>query len=198
MSSAVCTIPVPMARLTAYWLGELDVADESELEEHLFGCAECGSRLRHLVQLGDGIKRATREGNLNVILTAPFIERLQEAGVRVREYRLQPGGSVLCTVKPEDDLVVAHLHAPLQNVPRLDLVLHDVTTGMRRRLEDVAFDSTADEVVLAPNVAELRRLTFATQRVQLFAVENATERMIAEYTFNHSPHESGPRTARDP
>jgi len=192
MRSASCTTPVPVARLTAYWLGELDAADESELEEHVFGCAECGSRLRHLVQLGDGIKRAIRDGNLYAVLTAPFIRRLQEAGVRVREYRLQPGDSVLCTVKPDDDLVVAHLHAPLQNVHRLDVVFHDVTAGTSWRFEDVAFDPAADEVVLAPNVTELRRFTFVTQRVQLFAVENATERVIGEYTFNHSPYGSGP------
>jgi hypothetical protein len=58
----------------------------------------------------------------------------------------------------------------------------------------VAFDPAAGEVVVSPNVAELRALTFATQHMQLVAVEQATERVIADYTFNHSPYDSSPRT----
>ena len=34
-----------------------------------------------------------------------------------------------CTVTPEDDLVVAYLHAPLRDVRRLDLLIHDATAG---------------------------------------------------------------------
>lgn len=34
--------------------------------------------------------------------------------MRVREYRLQPGGSLNCIVAPEDDFVIAHVHAPLR------------------------------------------------------------------------------------
>ncbi len=131
----------------------------------------------------------TRAGDVHAVLTAAFIRRLQQSGLRVREYRLQPGGSVNCTVAPKDDLVVAHLHAPLGDIERLDLLLDDVASGTRWRAEDVAFDPAAGEVVLAPSVAELRRLAFATQRVQLLAVEHATERVIADYTFNHSPYD---------
>jgi len=197
MISDPCATPAALAKLAAYWFRELDAADETELEEHLFACAECGARLRQLVQLGDGTKRAIREGHLRAVLPAPFVRALKESGVRVREYRLEPGGSVLCTVTPEDDLVIAHLHAPLQDVRRLDVAIHDVTAGANWRFEDVAFDSTADEVVMLPNVAELRRLTYATQHVKLLAVDSTTERVIAEYTFNHSPYTSAPPAASD-
>jgi hypothetical protein len=71
-------------------------------------------------------------------------------------------------------------------VQRLDLVLHDITAGTSQRMNDVAFDPSADEVVLVPNVTQLRQIDFATQRVELFAVEKAGERVIGEYTFNHS------------
>jgi hypothetical protein len=185
MSAPSCQISFPADTLVGYWLGELDGPAESEFEEHLFGCAECSARLRGLVQLREGIRRATREGNLHAVLTPSFIRRLQQTGLRVREYRLEPGGSVMCTVTPEDDLVVAHLHVPLRDVQRLDLVLHDVTTNTRQRMEDVAFDPTAEEVVLAPNVTQLRQLTFATQRAELLAVDGGSERVIGEYTFNH-------------
>jgi hypothetical protein len=180
----------------AYWLGELDGSRdepartrEPELEEHLFGCENCGARLREIVQLGEGIRRVTRAGGVHAVLTAEFIRRLQGSGVRVREYRLQPGGSVNCTVAPEDDLVIAHLHAPLAGVQRLDMVLDDVPSGAHRRAEDVAFDPAADEIVMMPNVMGLRQLGVATQRARLLAVEREGERVIGEYTFNHSPHQ---------
>jgi Putative zinc-finger len=186
MNEASCMIAFPTATLVGYWLGELDGPAEAQFEEHLIGCAHCSERLRSIVQLGKEVRSATRGGHLHAIITTPFIRRLQETGIRVREYRPPPGGSVMCTVTPQDDLVVAHLHAPLRDVQRLDLVLHDLTAGTSQRMNDVAFDPTADEVVLAPNVTQLRQLDFATQRVELVAVETAGERVIGEYTFNHS------------
>ncbi len=190
MSSTTCPAPTPATTLLAYWFGELDTAAENDVEEHLFGCSECSARLRELAQLGDGIRRATHEGRVFSIVTARFVSRLQEAGLRIREYRMHPGGSVLCTVAPEDDLVVGHLHADLSGVERLDVVVHDLTAGLDFRLENVAFDPASDEVVMAPSVIELRRLTRATQRVELLAVQSTAEKLLGEYTFNHYPHAS--------
>jgi Putative zinc-finger len=186
MSAPSCRIIAPTSTLIAYWLGELDGAVQSELEEHLFGCEQCSARLHMLVQLGEGIRRATLDGNLHAIVTAPFINRLHEAGFSVREYRMQPGGSVMCTVAPDDDLVVAHLHASLGDVQQLDIVYHDLSAGTQLRMKDVAFDPSADEVVLVPNVAQLRQVDAATSRAELIAVGDTSERVIGVYTFNHT------------
>jgi hypothetical protein len=173
--------------LLAYWLQELTGAEESELEEHLFACEDCNARLRDVVQLGEGIKHAARAGTLHAVLSAPYVERLQRAGLRVRKYDVQPGGSVNCTATRDDDLVVAYLRAPLEGVARLDLLVHDSVTNARWRLEDIPFDPAASEVVLAPSVVELRRSPKTTQTMQLLAVAVGEERQIAEYTFNHTP-----------
>lgn len=183
----------PIAKLIEYWLGELDAAEDAQLEEHVFGCAECSARLQQVAQLAQGLRHAAREGNVVTIVTPSFIKRLQDAGLQIREYRMDPGGSVLCTVAPDDDRVVAHLHAPLTDVHRLDMVLHDDTEGFSLRVEDLAFEPAANEVVLSPNMAELRALTQATQRVELVSVENGNDRVIGRYTFNHYPYQSGGR-----
>jgi Putative zinc-finger len=183
-----CRATFPAQSLTAYWLGELDGPAEAEFEEHLFGCDDCTRRLHALAQVGEGVKRLSREGNVQAILPAPFVKRLLELGVRVREYRVQSGGSVMCTITPEDDLVLAHLHAPLNDVRRLDVVLHDKSADARMRIEDVAFDPLADEVVMLPNAVQLRQVAYLTLHVTLLAVDPAGERAIGEYTFNHSPH----------
>lgn len=189
MNGLVCMAVIPVATLAAYWLGELNAANESELEEHLFGCVDCSGQLRSIVQLGEGIRQATREGRWHAVLSVSFVKALQEDGLRVREYRLQPGGSVACTVAPHDDLVVAYLHAPLRNVRQLDLVYHDLTADTHVRMQDVAFDPASDEIVLASNVVALRQLTSVTHRLQLVSVEDAGERELGTYTFNHSRYE---------
>jgi hypothetical protein len=54
--------------------------------------------------------------------------------------------------------------------------------------QDIAFDPASGEVVFAPSVAELRKLGVTTQRAQLVAVSPEAERVIGNYTFNHSPY----------
>jgi Putative zinc-finger len=172
--------------LLQYWLGELDEAHESRLDEHLFACSACSGRLGALVDLGAAIRSEFSSGTLNVVVPEPFIRRVKEAGLRVREYTLDPGGSVACTVTPDDDLVVAYLHAPLRDVRRLDVLIDDTTSG-KHRANDVAFDPAANGLVAVTSTAYLRTLGYSQQRVRLVTVDGADERVIGDYTFNHSP-----------
>ena len=184
MTRSVC--PTSTQDLLAYWLGELDEAAESRIDEHLFACAACSESLSTVVKLGAAIRNELLRGDFGFVLPASFIRRLKDAGLRVREYNLEPGASVNCTVTRDDDLVVAHMRAPLRDVRRLDLVIQDSVAGSVR-VTDVAFDSAADGVTMVPSVAFLRTLKNAQQRVRLLAVEGVEERVIADYTFNHYP-----------
>jgi hypothetical protein len=184
MSRTACT--TQPQELLQYWLGELDAAHESSLDEHLFACSACSGRLSAIVELGAAIRREFSSGALNVVLPEPFIRNVKEAGLRVREYSLDPGGTVACTVTPDDDLVVAYLHAPLRDVRRLDVLIDNTTSG-KHRVNDVAFDPAADGLVAVTSTAYLRTLGHAQHRVRLVAVDGADERVIGDYTFNHSP-----------
>jgi hypothetical protein len=106
----------------------------------------------------------------------------------VREYQVQPGTSVACTIAPEDDLIVSRLHAPLADVQRLDLVYEHPAAGTRHRLEDLAFDRNAGEVVIASNTPFVRSLGRTTLHMRLLAVQGGVERELGVYTFNHSPY----------
>ncbi|HZF15334.1 MAG TPA: hypothetical protein VE046_05260 [Steroidobacteraceae bacterium] len=46
--------------------------------------------------------------------------------------------------------VTPRLLATLENVARLDLLIHDSVRNAHRRLVDIGFDPAANEVVLAP------------------------------------------------
>ena len=184
MTTTVCTRPTQ--DLLANWLGELDEAAESRLDEHLFACAACSERLQTIASLGAAIRNELLRGDFGFVLPGAFIRRLKESGLQVREYNLEPGGSVNCTVTPDDDLVVAHMRAPLRDVRRLDLLIQDPVAGSLRA-SDVAFDPAADSLTMVPSVAFLRTLRTAQQRVRLVAVDGVEERVIADYTFNHYP-----------
>ena len=173
--------------LLAYWLGELGEARELDVEKHLFMCRDCGARLKELIQLRTAVRAQLLNGAVRSVLSPQLIERLRDAGFRVREYRLQPGASVHCTVTSQDDFVVAHLQAPLKEVQRLDLKFEDAHGAHGRRAQDIAFDPRAGQVVYMSSVQELRAQGVVTQRVQLIAVDGSDERVIASYTFNHSP-----------
>jgi len=185
MKRAACT-ELQTQELTEYWLGELDEAREQRVDEHLFACAACSSRLGALVDLGAAIRRTFVEGWLSIVLPEPFLRRIKDAGFQVREYHLPLGGSVSCTVTPDDDFVVSHLRAPLKGVKRLDVLIDDTTSG-KHRANDVAFDPQADGLVTMTSTAYVKSLKHSQQRVRLVAVDGVEERVIADYTFNHHP-----------
>jgi len=172
--------------LLAWWLGELDAAAEARLDAHMFACAVCAARLTALLALGDAIRRETLSGSFGFVVPAAFVGRMRAAGLRLREYTVEPGGSVNCTIGPGDDFVVSHLHAPLAGVPRLDVILDDPTLG-RFRLDDVPFDPQAGALTVVPSAQFLRSLGVTQQRMRLIAVTDAQERVLGEYTFNHTP-----------
>ena len=167
--------------LVAYWLGDLDEAQEAAVEKHYFGCAECTARLVEIEALAGGVRRAYAGGLVGAVVTPAFVEHLRERGLRLREYRVAPNGSVNCTVAAEDDVLLSRLQAPLEGVERVDVI----TAG--HRLEDVEFDAGSGEVVVAPSINLIRALPAHRHVFRLIAVSAEGERMLGEYTFNHSP-----------
>src|SRR5512133_1905384 len=107
------THPTPLATLIEYWLGELSASDEAALEDHFFGCAECTTQLEGLASLAAGVSAAVSDGSIGMFVSTAFVDAMKAAGLRLREYRLQPGGSVNCTISADDDAVVSRIMAPL-------------------------------------------------------------------------------------
>lgn len=181
-----CAAPLDPGELLGYWLGELPAVREAAIEEHFFTCAACSDALGRLVALGDGVRALIAGGGAAGVVPPEFVARLKAAGVRVREYRMEPQGSIDCTIAPHDDLVLAHLAVPLEGVERLDVVIHEIEARRTYRLEDVAFLAVNREVVLVPKARDLRAIDEASQRVELIAVSPAGERVLGAYMFHHS------------
>ena len=186
MSETACPAAVPFSALVDYWFDE---QAESPLEDHLFACSHCSETLEWIAGLAEAIPDIVRQGQTMVVLTEAFLERLREQGVRIREYRIGPGGSVNCTIAPADDLVVSLLEAPLAGVTRVDLV--DASAGaVLRRVNDIPFDGASGKIVIAQHTPALRALGRVTLVSQLVAVDAGGERVLGQYTFNHAPFQT--------
>ena len=183
----MCETPIGFEALIAYWLGELPLESEALLEEHLFGCAHCSGQLEEIAALASGVHAAVKDGTVGMVVSAPFVEAMKHAGLRLREYRLAPGGSVNCTIGADDDAVVSRTRAPLAGVERLDLVRMGNRGEPEGRLVDVPFDADTGEVLMIPSAAWLKTMPAFTMRMRLVAVSAAGETGIGDYTFNHSP-----------
>lgn len=185
-----CKNPVGFDTLLAWWLAELPGAEEAAVEEHLFSCAHCTRRGEELAALAAGIRAALRGGAVKAVISEAFLALMRKEGLRLREYRVAPGGSVNCTIRAEDDGVVSRLAAPLAGVKRLD-ALHTVQAAglpaLESRLEDVPFDPAAGEVLFLPQAAAVRKLPANTLRVRLVSVEEGGERELGTYTLVHTP-----------
>lgn len=190
MTGPRCATPIELEPLVGYWLGELPAPAEAPIEEHLFGCPTCTRRLEALAALAFGIRAVVRSGAVQAIITQPFLEQMKREGMRVREYRVAPGGRVACTIDANDDAVVSRLQVVLAGVQRVD-ALQSIDLGdghvQRWRVEDVPFDPDAEELLSLPLATALKKLPAHTFRVQLVAVDGSGERSLGEYTFAHTP-----------
>jgi len=186
----MCKEPINFEYLVAYWLGELAAGEEERIEEHLFGCVHCTRRLEWLAALSAGVRAAVRAGALGLVVSAPFVEAMKQAGMRLREYRVDAGGRVDCTIRADDDAVVSRIRARLAGVTHLDMLQRVEVGGVEQpelRLEDVPFDPRSGEFIFIPHPAALKKMPAHRFRVRLVSVDEAGEVPVGEYTFAHSP-----------
>ena len=182
-----CTNPIDPNVLADYWLAELPEAEERALEEHLFSCGECSQQLQSMAQLGDAIRTLAKQGNLPLIVTQDFLDRLRRNGFRTREYSVPAGGRVECTVTAQDDFLIGRMAANLRDVERLDLAMCEPSGEERLRLRDIPFRADSTEVILNYPVGLARRSGRDLLVMKLLAVTEQNERLLGEYTFNHTP-----------
>jgi len=185
MSAPGCSTPISFDALVDYWFGELAAHEDERVDEHLLGCAACSRRLDGLATLGAGIRSAFRNGAVGAVISPTLLQEMKREGLRLREYPVDPGGSVNCTIEASDDAVVSRLRVSTAGASRVDLeLLSELGTG---RLTDIPFEPAADEVIFCPPAARLKQAPAFVQRMRLLAVDESGERALGDYTFVHTP-----------
>jgi hypothetical protein len=177
-----------------YWLDVLPSAtDEEAVEHHLMTCDACGDRLREVIGLAEGLRALARSGALQVIVSDHFVKHAADTGLRVREYAPPSGAGVQCTVSADDDLLVARLAADLTAASRVDLSWCDLRGTEHQRLADIPIRADASGVICQQSITWAKASPTATMIARLLAVDEiGNERLLGEYTFNHTRTIPGP------
>jgi hypothetical protein len=188
-----CANPLDAAVLGDYWLGALPPAEEEAIEEHVFACDECETRLQEMVLLADGIRKLAREGSLLMVVSDAFLRRVADEGLRVREYAPPNGGSIACTVTAEDDFLIGRLTADLSGAKRVDLSLCDRMGTEQLRLADIPFHSDDHSVAFQQSITYAKGAPSETLIARLLALDDSGgEHLLGEYTFHHTRTLPGP------
>lgn len=178
-----------LADLVAYSRRELPPHEEALVEEHFFACERCARALESIERLRAGTVSLVRAGRVAASASASLAARAEGEGVRVRTYRLARGEQVACTASPEDDLVVIRLAGDFGGLERVDLSLEatDLATGARetRRVEDVAVDHVAGEIVLLYPGELVRGIPRSLLRYEVYSGDAA--RLLGTYRLDHTP-----------
>jgi hypothetical protein len=188
-----CSNPIDAAVLAYYWLSALADPEEETVEEHLLGCDRCGERLREVIALAEGVRNLAREGCLRMVVSDAFLKRAAEEGLRISEYAPPPGGGVQCTVTAEDDILVGRLAANLSGAKRVDLCLCDERGVEQFRLPDIPVHPGASSVNLQESITFAKAAPSNKMIVRMVTIdESGGERLLGEYTFNHTRSLPGP------
>ncbi len=190
---AICAHPIDAAVLADYWLAALTNSEEDAVEEHLFSCDHCGVRLREVIALAEGVRAIADEGSLRMVVSEAFLKRAAAAGLRIREYALPLGGSVQCTVTAEDDILIGRLSANLSEAKRVDLCLCDERGIEQLRLPDIPVQAGANGIVYQESITFAKAMPTNKMIARLVTFDEAGgERLLGEYTFNHTRSLPGP------
>jgi hypothetical protein len=182
-----CSTPVEPAVLKDYWLALMSAADEEAVETHQFTCDACGGRLQDLIALAEGLRALARSGVLQVVVSDGFVTHAAETGLRIREYAPARGEDIQCTVSADDDLLVARLAVNVSTASRVDLSWSDPKGVEHQRMKDIPIRADAGSVICQQSITWAKASPSSTMIARLLAVEHSgDERLLGEYTFNHT------------
>ena len=182
--SDTCDSPIPLGRLADHWLGDTELGDEAEIEEHVFACDTCAERLQWIHEAGAALVAFARQGVLPITGTTALLNRFSRDGLNVRHYRLLPGQTVQCTVRATDDFLVAHLVVEHESSAPLDLAVEDDQGQQLARIPNVTIDRRHGEVV---SIYPARiALDGPSVGMQLRLLSQVDDREVASYLLQHS------------
>jgi hypothetical protein len=182
-----CDRPLSAETIVDYFSAALSQDEDAEIEEHIFACDTCASRLERVGVLTQLVATvAGRRGGINLSLTRALLDRLEADGLRLRHYRLAPGERVPCMVMAEDDLVVTWLTAELAGVESVALTISDDAGTVIRRLDDAPIDHVSKQIIFAISGDTVRKLPSMLLHLELVAHEAAGDRVLGNYTLSHT------------
>jgi hypothetical protein len=126
-----------------------------------------------------------------MVVSDTFLKRAAEEGLRC--VSTPPGGGVQCTVTAEHDILIGRLAANLSGAKRVDLCICDEHGVERSRMADIPVNSKAGSVAYQESIKFMKDAPTLKMIARLVTFDEAGgERLLGEYTFNHTRSLPGP------
>jgi hypothetical protein len=167
-------------RIIALVVGELTPLEAEEIEEHLFGCADCSAYAAWLGALGDGVRRLARDGRMELVATVSLVGKLDADGLPMRRYHLRPGEIVPCSISDETYNLV-QLDVDLTGAGPIDSELRGPGGILMSRLDDIPYDPASGTVFVVARGDQIRALPSLLMTIRLFS----GDRLLGEYRLDH-------------
>ena len=173
---------ITLADLTDYAAGDLPEPEAAAIEEHLFSCADCGTRAAEFDALARAIRPAVRSSEVGGFVTDAVLNRLAREGMRVRTFALSPGAIVPCAVWDDDELMALRLRADFSGADEVTLSQRVAGAEGSRATGQVV---PSGEIIYLLPAAWVRQLPVVEVEIVLTAREDGEDRPVGSYTLVH-------------
>jgi hypothetical protein len=180
-----CRSPLSDEALLDYWIGAIPSGDGERVEEHLFACDDCSTRLEAMSTLGAGLAALVRRGRVAGALPRVLLNRIQRDGVQVRFFSAAPGERIPCAAFPGDDLMVLALRADFSRAESVNVALTDADDVVVGESADVPIRRGEFEILWATPGDVVRRMPSSRMRVIVSSSAPGSE-VLAEYELDHT------------
>lgn len=186
-----CNSPLSLETLLAYQQRELPSQQRAAVEEHYFSCAHCAGHLEALYRLQDGVIQVVRGGLTTASVSAQFVAEAAASGLALRQYHLQPGEQVACTVAPADAFVAIFMSVDIESSDSVDVKVEWTALETNRveghSIPDVAFDQSSRSIILLFSGDQVREFPKSQWRMEAIVHQGSEARNFGPYTLNHTP-----------
>ena len=144
--SHACAAPIPWSRLTDYWAGDLEAAENDDIEEHMFGCAACTAELARVAHVVQSLR-----GTIPAVVDEAALQALRDQGLAIDENPVTAGTRREVTFRAGVDLLIHRLTGmDLSRAQRVEVIVRSESTGALLMEDHFApFDRARGEVLIA-------------------------------------------------
>lgn len=179
MPHTACASPVPWEALMDHFAGQVDAAEAERIEDHVFGCEPCSERWTAAAAFVTKLRAAARTGSVTAVIDALTLDRMVQAGVRIKQV-LPREGLVDAGYEPGVDLMVTRLPADLRGIPVVDVEFHTAYAGLSIE-RDVPVTSEG-EIIIACSRRHFRNPRGPLEtKLQIVDAQDPQRRVIATY-----------------
>jgi len=162
-----------------YFAGELDAPAASELEDHVFECAECAAHFERAGALANALGAL-----IPPVISRDKLERLEKAGRVVKRVAVDPGTRIDAVFEKRIALLVFAFRGKFGADERIDLELCAEEGTRLVELTGVPVDRDQGELLVACQRHYAEDFP-AVIRFRAWGVRGDDRRAVGEYVVNH-------------